>query len=553
MQTQALSHSMNLTQTENPYLANPLAGLSLVARLIATPSGMQVSPQQKCWNQLHELVNIRFSEVAAQDDYPHKAKAFRDLQVLTDSLIDKVAFPLLAARTVIAVGGALGAGKSLFLNTLCDTRVLPEAVTPTYAIPAYLTHGNQESIVAINSFNHAATLDASALQAISKGFEQQASTGANPQNGFAHVLRVLMLQQPDFLWHNLVFLDTPGYSSVKALAAHADAGQKLQVLQHADYVIWVVDARHGGISEEELGFLQSLKLYRPVFIVLTQTEQLSNGQRIKLIDSTRRALSQVQEPVAGVMAWAANSNPPFTGGNDLYSWLGGLNNTSKRTGIRLEYTRIMDEYIEFHRKGMADNQKQLALLNKLLLLGKLHGTNTKLDFLADLNKAIVSLKQAQAHFQQQKNVLTQLKGDLLPLVTELLGGTKVKDIDLAESGFLKGERYLQADNMAQALAYWQKSAEAGYAPACLKMGECFEQGNGVKKDINRAIDWYKKAAEQGNPVAQYQLGVMYASIPGLAKDLTQAAEWYCKAEEQGYIKAQCALGMMYDKGQQITK
>ncbi|MCC8020790.1 MAG: sel1 repeat family protein, partial [Akkermansia sp.] len=43
------------------------------------------------------------------------------------------------------------------------------------------------------------------------------------------------------------------------------------------------------------------------------------------------------------------------------------------------------------------------------------------------------------------------------------------------------------------------------------MGNCYENGYGVERDMKEAAHWYRKAAEQGNAEAQYRLGVCYAN------------------------------------------
>ena len=52
-------------------------------------------------------------------------------------------------------------------------------------------------------------------------------------------------------------------------------------------------------------------------------------------------------------------------------------------------------------------------------------------------------------------------------------------------------------------------ANHGNAKAQNTMGAYYESGNGVDKDLWKAIYWYTKAAEQGHPNAQYHLAILY--------------------------------------------
>ena len=56
---------------------------------------------------------------------------------------------------------------------------------------------------------------------------------------------------------------------------------------------------------------------------------------------------------------------------------------------------------------------------------------------------------------------------------------------------------------------------------------------------------YTKAAKQGDAVAQYNLGVCYDDGEGVEQDKQKAVEWYTKAAEQGLAEAQCDLGLCY--------
>ncbi|WP_304666925.1 tetratricopeptide repeat protein, partial [Neisseria bergeri] len=69
------------------------------------------------------------------------------------------------------------------------------------------------------------------------------------------------------------------------------------------------------------------------------------------------------------------------------------------------------------------------------------------------------------------------------------------------------------------------------------------QGQGVRQDYAQAVQWYRKAAEQGYAGAQVNLGLMYEQGQGVRQDYAQAVQWYRKAAEQGYAGAQVNLGL----------
>ncbi len=134
---------------------------------------------------------------------------------------------------------------------------------------------------------------------------------------------------------------------------------------------------------------------------------------------------------------------------------------------------------------------------------------------------------------------------------------------------------LQLSNVSAGLFRFQMSlAEKGNAEAQYKVGEMYELGRSVPKDIPNALIWYEKAADQGhvkagykilfleiqssglndfsktqlgvlrqeaasgNPDAQYFLGKMYASGVGVPKSLNNALTWLNKATFNGVSEAE---------------
>jgi TPR repeat protein len=101
--------------------------------------------------------------------------------------------------------------------------------------------------------------------------------------------------------------------------------------------------------------------------------------------------------------------------------------------------------------------------------------------------------------------------------------------------------------------FQMKLAKKGNAEAQFKVGEMYESGRGVQKNMNEAMKWINKAAAQGNKAAGYNLlykdleknGVTKENKPGLA-DLQNAAR-----DGDGY--AQYYVGLMHSNGVGVRK
>jgi len=96
-------------------------------------------------------------------------------------------------------------------------------------------------------------------------------------------------------------------------------------------------------------------------------------------------------------------------------------------------------------------------------------------------------------------------------------------------------------------------AEARDADAQFNLGVMYYQGLGVEQDFKEAVKWYQKAADQGFATAQSNLGFMYRQGQGVEQDFKEAVKSYQKAVNQGDAQAQSNLGLMYEEGQGVEQ
>lgn len=64
----------------------------------------------------------------------------------------------------------------------------------------------------------------------------------------------------------------------------------------------------------------------------------------------------------------------------------------------------------------------------------------------------------------------------------------------------------------------------------------------------KAVTVYKELAENGNPRAQHNLAVAYCYGDGIQKDINKAIEWYKKSANQDFALAYLALAELYSNG-----
>jgi uncharacterized protein len=105
---------------------------------------------------------------------------------------------------------------------------------------------------------------------------------------------------------------------------------------------------------------------------------------------------------------------------------------------------------------------------------------------------------------------------------------------------LMGSSVTRSD--ANAMEYFHRAADQGFAPAQVVLGYLFETGRGTPVNAQEAFAWYKKATQQGDPLAQWLAGRMiYAgSVPG--RDFNEASAFFESAADHGDAFGEYLLG-----------
>ena len=65
------------------------------------------------------------------------------------------------------------------------------------------------------------------------------------------------------------------------------------------------------------------------------------------------------------------------------------------------------------------------------------------------------------------------------------------------------------------------------------VGQAYQKGDGVPKDLTKALQWFRKSAEAGNTEGQRNLGHALAQGQGTPVDQVEAYQWLRVAAEKG--------------------
>ncbi len=174
------------------------------------------------------------------------------------------------------------------------------------------------------------------------------------------------------------------------------------------------------------------------------------------------------------------------------------------------------------------------------------------------------LPNSQSIISSTSQLVTSLLGleqkEDQPVADRPVGNTPINEtIQQLSSDYSPKEIYEKGRELKvqkrydEAVQYYRKAAEQGYAPAQNSLGVLYVNGFGVAKDYYEAVKWYRKSAEQGYSFAQYNLGYSYEKGRGITQDYSEAVQWYSKAADKGNRKAQSRLAECYYYGRGVAE
>jgi TonB family protein len=114
-----------------------------------------------------------------------------------------------------------------------------------------------------------------------------------------------------------------------------------------------------------------------------------------------------------------------------------------------------------------------------------------------------------------------LRGLSLAAVFALLFGSTVRADPMYD-----GQAAYNRGDYTTAQRLWRPLAEQGIARAQNNLGVMYENGRGVRQDVNEALRWYRLAAEQSYAGAWNNLGLIYALGRGVPRDPLLAYMWF---------------------------
>jgi S1-C subfamily serine protease len=83
-----------------------------------------------------------------------------------------------------------------------------------------------------------------------------------------------------------------------------------------------------------------------------------------------------------------------------------------------------------------------------------------------------------------------------------------------------------------------------YGAQCWAVAFDYRTGYNIPKDVAEAIKWYRKAADAGDASAMYDLGLIFEKGDGVPQNYTHAYAWYCLCAAKGWASAATARDLL---------
>lgn len=99
----------------------------------------------------------------------------------------------------------------------------------------------------------------------------------------------------------------------------------------------------------------------------------------------------------------------------------------------------------------------------------------------------------------------------------------------ADKLYEEGKRLYDLEQYKEAVPKLQAAADKGHYKAQYRLGRCYDKGDGVKENDQKAFELYLKSAKQDYAKAMYQLGRCYMKGKGVAANQEEAKKWLKRA------------------------
>lgn len=129
--------------------------------------------------------------------------------------------------------------------------------------------------------------------------------------------------------------------------------------------------------------------------------------------------------------------------------------------------------------------------------------------------------------------------DGIKLLHEAANAGNVKAMNILGMAYHDGKigGFTVGKKPVEAAKWFSKAAELGHLGAMDELAKMYLVGEGVEKDVDKALELFTEAANLGDTNAMHNLGRLYHFGVELPREEQKALEWYSCAADNGYLPA----------------
>ena len=456
----------------------------------------------------------------------------------------------------LMVMGEFSTGKSTFINALLGETVAAVNMTPTTAVITKICYGKEEKVIVHYKNNHIEEIDI-------KYFKDLTSESGEKNKKLHESINYVERCIPIKSLKDMTIIDSPGLNAL--ISSHTEATNDF--MGKADVVFWILSANqpYSESAIEAMGKLESR--LKPVAIMNKMDwidpeeddpEEFLEEARIKLKNKIR-ALFGISAKMAfdGIVSQNESMKEE--------SHIACIHSFIEKEVLpnREEYKRntILDDISDMIWE-LYPLQESISLrINRLkdedyslYMQEKEHIVRIHNQFLSAIDPFRQYIITNSSHTSTEKVFEASLyKSDFgveknQERALALLEEAASLDYDNIKCQIFLGLEFASKKDGDKAFYWAKKAVKSEKAKAFLLMGELYEQGIGIPKNLKKSKEFYQKAADKGEVRAMYKLAEILQD-EGEEEDKWAIRYWLEQAANGGDSEAMHQwANLLYDEG-----
>lgn len=367
---------------KNMYISDEEKATELISELIKNETVSSSYIRENIERQFKDLFAL-FSQVSLDGEL----ELYEHFMELCSRLSETNKIRRIKDKVVVSLGGKVSAGKSNFINAISGIgKMLPVSQKTTTAIPTYVIKAEKDKISANSIYGYSTKISADALEAMAHEFDEVYGIG------FSSFIDNIIFESEKYeLRKEIALLDTPGYTKFdedqKSKTVLSDRQRAFKQLSISDYLIWLIDIENGAVTQDDLEFIQDLRIKTPILIVFTKADLKSSKQIEEILSYARETIKKTSINCFGVTAYSSVDCKEY-GGDHIHRFL----NHTIQAGVR--NNDIMAEFIKaeqdmrdriVHAKNQS-NDRAKSLFSYIAVSEKILGVQSLVSLWGESNQ-----------------------------------------------------------------------------------------------------------------------------------------------------------------------